>query len=371
MVLFQVSSHFQLICAIIVKLQMLGNVEADLHLDDGNDFSGIIGLLKSLSLFRHIECSVQMAEAKKIIKRLSNTGIKVSSPMPNIWEFKYESEYTDIYFGNDSCSNKMYYYRLVEKGQRPKIHILDEGMATYYKDIRKVAANDVINHRKYKKAKYIDSIVEQLLFNPQAYCLQNTTWDVVKIPAVNRQTKQVLLQLYGSTKLSYPQEQYIFLSQGGYQDHYFSNEVDLLNLVAQEVGKENIVVKLHPRCGIDMYSKFGYKVWGKGIVVPWEVMLLEHDMSQQTFVTIFSSAAFSPQNLLGQKQRAIFLYKLFEGNDRDGLFGRGSNDSFKFLNKIIEASNIEQKHIYYPDSKESLIEILRYFNGCGKRGNIL
>ena len=343
---------------------MLGNVEADLHLDDLSDFSNIADNLKKMRLFRHIEHSSQSHIVNEIRKSIQ--GKKLTPPMPDMWKFEHEGEYSDIYFGHDMYPNKMYYYHLVDKGQRPQVHILDEGMATYYKDIITVATNDFIDHRKYKNHKYIENVVEQMLFEPQYYCLKNTSWGITRIPPIDQQTEKLIFELYGKPEFSIFQEKYIYLAAGGYEDNYFQNEIDLLDYMSKVVGKENIIVKLHPRYSLDPFSKFGYKVLKNNPPIPWEAFLLQHDTSEQVFVTIFSTAVLSPKLLFGREQKIIFLYRLFQGTNRYGLFGRNISASLNYLKRIVEQLNTEVKNVFSPSSEEGFKETLRYIEGVRK-----
>lgn len=345
---------------------MLGDVDADLHLDDTCDFSGVVDNLKSLSLFRHIELSNQSAEFKRFELSIKGIKGKLSSPIPDIWGFQNESRYTDIYF-DDRMTNKMYYYYRIDQGDRPRVHFLDEGMTNYYKDVIQSANNDFIDHKKYKGKRYIDNIVEQLLFNPELNCW-HAGWTVTKIPEVNQDAKQAILFVYNNPKIQTPQERYIYLSMYGYDSQYFTNEIDLLNSIANIVGKENIIVKLHPRFSLDQFSKFGYKIWNGDTSIPWEVFLIEHDTSDQILLTVFSNATLSQYNLFGRDQTVIFLYKLFAGTPIFGLVGRNMQESYRYLNKIIQNLNMNKKLVYCPDSINSLNEIMRYLEGKRKSG---
>lgn len=368
MILFQVSTHFQLICAIIVKMQMLNNEKADLHLDDFSDFSGIIDNLKLSRLFCHIEQSNQIEKVTQIRENMINMGKLLTHPIPNIWNFQHEDDYTDIYFGHDMHPNKMYYYYLVDKGKRPDIHILDEGMTAYYKNIKLSAENDFIDHKKYGKRSYIENIKEQLLFNPQLYCWENTKWNVVKIPHINEQTKEIILSIYGNPRLDISKEPYVYLATGGYEKGFFSNEIDLLHLLADTVGKENIIIKQHPRYTSDPYTKFGFKVWTQSTKLPWEVILFANDFSNQIFVTIFSNAVLSPFNLMGTNKQILFLYRMFMGTNRFGVFGNNVKKSIQYLSKINDSLNETQKFVYCPNTNVYLEEILRYIEGIRKVG---
>lgn len=369
MVLFQVSTHFQLICAINVKIQLLPNIEADLHLDDTSDFSWIMEKLHKSGLFCNIEISKQVQESIKIRKEMISRKSLILKQIPDIWKFKNECQYTDIYFGHDMIPNKWYYYHLVEKGIFPKIHILDEGMSTYFKDLYTVAKYDLLDHKKYGKNSYFNKIKEQMLFLPEGYMLKNVSWPVTCIPKVNEKVKDILNKIYSPRRMRVPKEKYIYLAAGGYEEGFYHNELDLVNQIAKLIGKENIVIKQHPRHKLDIFSNFGYKVWNDESGMPWEILLLNNDTSAQVYLTLFSNAALSPIIMLGRSQYTVYLYNLFLGSDRHGLFGKNAEISFVYLDKIKTIINKEQKYIFVPKTEEALKETIRYVDGILRDGS--
>ncbi len=368
MVLFQVSTHFQLICAINVKIQFLRDVDADLHLDDTTNFNSIIENLKESGIFRYIEYSDQIKKSIRIKEYMNQHSRKIMAHIEDIWGFQYETAYTDIYFGHDMIPNKWYYYYLVEQGMAPKVHILDEGMACYYKDLLYSTRFDFIDHKKYKKKEYLRNIGEQLLYNPQAYMYKGATWPVKQIPQLTEEVKQVLSKIYSVSSSQFPAEKYVYLAAGGYEENYFHNELELVHQIAEQVGKDNIIIKQHPRNNLDIYSHFGYKVWTDTSGVPFEILLMEHDTTNQVLMTLFSNAALSPKHLFGREQKVLFLYHLFVGSGRHGLFGKDDKASFQYLNKLKEALNANKKLIYTPKTQEELREVIWYLNGSFKCG---
>lgn len=363
MILFQVSTHFQLICAINVKIQLLPDVEADLHLDDTSDFSWIMENLKKSGVFRHIEVSCQVEKSIQLKTELIAEKKHFLQEIPNIWNFEHECKYTDIYFGHDMIPNKWYYYYLVGKGIIPNLHILDEGMATYYKEIRSTIKKDFIKHKRYGQQSYLNKLEEQMLFLPESYMLKNTSWNITQIPSINEQVKDILRKIYCSYDLKIPTEKYIYLSLGGYEQGYYHNELDLVNQLSALVGKENIIIKQHPRYKLDIFSSFGYKVWNDESGMPWEVLLLDNNISNQVFLTLFSNAALSPFTMLGKSQYVVFLYNLFLGTDRHGLFGKSAKLSFAWLDKLKTVINVEKKYIFVPKTELALKETIRYIEG--------
>lgn len=366
MILFQVSTHFQLICALIVKLQLCGEEKADLHLDDNQDFSGIIENLTKMGIFEHIEISRQF-ETFKEFKSTLRLGEKVSE-IPDLWGFSHDTNYTDIYFGHDMFPNKMYYYYLVNKNYCPKIHILDEGMPTYFKDLREASKGiyDPCNHVKFGEKNYIDNIVEQLLFLPECYCVSNSSWKITRIPKITQNVKNQILEIYDNPEIEIPDEKYIYFAVGGYADNFFSNETDLIKNFADIVGKENIIIKKHPGYKEDIYSKFGYKVWENEKVIPWEILLMSGDFSDKVFVSIFSNATISGFSFVNYPQKIIFLYNFYMGNDRYGMFGKNAKQSFQWLKLLKSYLNRNIKQIYTPQTLNQLREDILYLEGIEK-----
>ena len=83
----------------------------------------------------------------------------------------------------------------------------------------------------------------------------------------------------------------------------------MLQIIASLVGKENIIVKIHPRNRINRFAEIGYTT-NLNTSIPWEVVALNSDLQNCCLVTVFSQSAVLPFILLGKKTKSVLLYNL-------------------------------------------------------------
>lgn len=103
----------------------------------------------------------------------------------------------------------------------------------------------------------------------------------------------------------------IFFEESYAGDGKAIDDIELLNILSDAVGKNNVMVKIHPRNSTNRFLKLGYST-NKNINIPWEVILLNEDFSNTVFVTIASNAAMNPFFLFNKKIRVALLMKCTE-----------------------------------------------------------
>ena len=82
-------------------------------------------------------------------------------------------------------------------------------------------------------------------------------------------------------------------------------DVALLDRVAKLVGKENVLVKIHPRNQVNRFALAGYRT-NQDTSVPWELVALNHSFAGTVFLTVGSSAATNPWCVLAFPPRRCF-----------------------------------------------------------------
>lgn len=87
------------------------------------------------------------------------------------------------------------------------------------------------------------------------------------------------------------------------------NDISIVNRIAKVVGKENILVKLHPRSKTDRFKKMGYET-NNNTLIPWEVLYMNHNFDNTLFISTASSSIVHPVILFGEKIKAVFVFKL-------------------------------------------------------------
>ena len=154
-----------------------------------------------------------------------------------------------------------------------------------------------------------------------------------------------------------PQEKYIFFEQCFNDDGGVVNDIEIIDHIAELVGKENIIIRLHPRSRVDRFSVFGYNVVQPSGAL-WEATLLKNNFENKVFITIDSTAIFSSNKLLESNQKIIILDKLIWGDYKNKKNKKNST----YLSEMISLCNKDGINCYRPYTKEELDIVFDYLN---------
>ncbi len=103
-----------------------------------------------------------------------------------------------------------------------------------------------------------------------------------------------------------------------FEEAMFANdpEIDderIIDKIIDIVGKDNVIIKLHPRTSEDRFSKKGIKTLGSD-GIPWEALTCVGDFSDKVFITISSSSITTYKTIFGNKIKAYMLFKFIKPN---------------------------------------------------------
>ena len=122
----------------------------------------------------------------------------------------------------------------------------------------------------------------------------------------------LLKEIFGFDESNYIKEKYIYFAGAGDVDGLCGNEKELLALVAECVGKQNLLVKVHPRESVNYYIQNGYRI-NTNVSIPWEIYCLEKEqLKDKVLISIFSTAIVSPFVYFGLKTKVVSLMKMFD-----------------------------------------------------------
>lgn len=102
---------------------------------------------------------------------------------------------------------------------------------------------------------------------------------------------------------------YIFMASSLEIDGFGSGETDLILQIANIVGKDNIIVKLHPRDKRGIIESFGIRVMESSSVC-WEAIHLSNNLDHNVFITVASASILNYELFVGQELNAYYLYPL-------------------------------------------------------------
>lgn len=126
--------------------------------------------------------------------------------------------------------------------------------------------------------------------------------------------------LIPDTGLKYSEKYIFFASVGGFEANGSIGEVEIVEQIANKVGKENLIVKKHPRDRTMNYYRTGLKIDERDSI-PWEVMQLCGDFSKNVFLTVNSASVLSVNLEMPNPIKTFFLYKCCHYENNEFLLG--------------------------------------------------
>ena len=196
-----------------------------------------------------------------------------------------------------------------------KIYLYEDGTSTYSKYIENGYNSCKLTgkHKQFfKNRRVIYGNLEKVYVYEPRCMLWKPEAKVKKIKSVDSQNetfKNVINLIFEYEKMSdIYDRKYIFMEESFFADKVEIDDVSLLESFAKIVGKDNIMVKIHPRNAVNRFEDLGYKT-NKDTFIPWELIILNQDISSKVLLTISSTSILNPIRLFGINVRAYSLYK--------------------------------------------------------------
>lgn len=144
----------------------------------------------------------------------------------------------------------------------------------------------------------------------------------------------------------------IFLEEAFAEDGHKNNDFELIKCISEIVGKENFVVKRHPRLSANRYQNTGINI-NKDIQIPWEVYILNSDFTKKTIFTVSSNACMTPSLVFDISCRVVYLKNILEGQVSRTY---KTKEFQNFIKKYILYYG--QGKFYQPSSKEEICSVI-------------
>lgn len=319
--------------SIVTQLTVNKGVPADIIFEDTMDFSEISQRLMKYSIFEDCYHWKSMGQ-KQIYHSLSPQQQRqvVHKPSKVFQIPSLRNTYSDLCANIDSYAAKFFYYSLVEKGMSPEVHFVSEGTGTYALNFANTA-RDRMDHGFYKDKAFLKRVRNVYVYKPELFTGDKTIANLVQIPAFSSfdsAVYEIIDDIFG--KAEPIKEKLIFFEGAFWGDGHLANEMDLFFKIADYIGKDNVVVKRHPRNPVDRFTQFGFHVM-KQQYLPWEVMIKDIDLSQKVLVSVASFTAFSAKEMYGRISRSILLEDLLMGKV-SFLEDNGYRDFFRQAERI-------------------------------------
>lgn len=195
---------------------------------------------------------------------------------------------------------------LLHNNKNLKIEMFEDGFSTYSAYTGEFFTNSNFKKRFLRKLFFKTSAL--YVFNPEIMDW-NPHFDLYHInPEYKGDCLETINRIfdYYSLKDNYDAD-VIFFEESYAADGKKVDDVDIVDSIAEYLGKDNIFVKIHPRNPTNRFSEKGYKT-NSNISIPWEVILINNSFNHSVFVTLASNAAMNPFFLFQKRTPSFLLF---------------------------------------------------------------
>lgn len=263
------------------------------------------------------------------------------------------------------------YNYFAEKNPDLKLYLVEEGIGEY---------SSRLIHTRFTRAcaflhkkTHLDRVSEAYFSAPDLYPYE-TGFPVTKVPAINEEGRGIIESMFnmGSVKKSNVLSSYpcivlsepttVELKKQEDVDAYHRTEEEILDTVADVIGKNNAIIKVHP---IDPNYK-NDKIKTYYTKLPMESLLLDMDANSKIFISPMSTAMLTPRLLFGKEPFLIFTYKMLIDPIRAHVGEAAHLERYiAFVNSFIAAYPDPSK-CAAPESASELKVVLSSFSARAK-----
>lgn len=324
-ILFISNTYMQLITAIQLKLSIFKDVQADLILSDHSvNAHSIANRLQNCGIFSRIHNinsreiiyeQGKLADLKDVVSVSFHLGNKFKSML---WQ---DTVYHAIFYYNLEPLLFCAYDESVKSGVKPQCIRYEEGMLSYanivygYDDSPRMKAVRYLRRFLHKESIF-DLTKDFYIYYPELFPGDRGVCH--KIPHLSRED-QIFIKTVNTIFNYHPEEEcyaqkYLFFASPADIDGNPVGETELVMQVSDMVGKENLLVKMHPRDGRHVYEEQGIVV-SRSSAIPWEVIQLNHHFEDHVFLSVSSASVLNASAMLGDYIPTFFLYPLVKGKN--------------------------------------------------------
>lgn len=234
----------------------------------------------------------------------------------------------DTYFyaniGGPSLCLAVYLHRY---NKELKVNMFEDGVSSYSRIFGNMIASSLKNENLIKR------IVNGIFKTPYHYVSKYyvflpelIVWDcpynVTCIPSISQthdEIKEMLNEIfcYSSIEDNY-EEKVVFFEESYAADGVAVDDISVVKKLEECYGKNQIIIKLHPRDKQNRFKKLGYHT-NINSSIPWEVIAMNLNLDSKILATISSTSLLNSFLLSEGKTNLFFCYQMIDYNKNDRL----------------------------------------------------
>ena len=316
---FFCTTPFQIISAILLTSEI--GIDSDLYIvPQFKTASELASAIASEKIFRNV-CVVDTDKFEGYKRSRTKLGlywgiirnyIEVDGIVD---DFLLENrDYKHLYISSKANVGRLvslYYYK---KKRLPQIHYIDDGESSYdnKKIIEASKADRVIRLLVFGVGVNEISEVDRYLFSPELYSLINpdSTARIFPMPEITNKVKELILRVFDISKENLVTEPVLIVDILKSENMVGSESEKLIWLykdIIEQFGKENVVIKKHPR---DRATDLDIAKYYTDYSIPLEALCIASDFQYKILISAGSTAIVLPKILFGAEPIVILLNKL-------------------------------------------------------------
>lgn len=360
--LFFCCTLYQLIVCIQIKQKLFPEDYSVLLLsDDSNEADQIVERIKTIKIFdeaflvkKKQEYFFKKPRFKDKIRRLIYASVGCTC-----FADVSKKQFDRLFYYNDDFYTLWLYASVTKLNKNIEIIKYEEGPISYYVDL--MGKNGTSYHYYSSKIReflrcpvFYKNEHEFLCFNPGTYSGKLQVASLPKISKEDDAFRMTLSQLFcvNKDKFDYHQKYIYFSSMIDKEYGIEGGEKEIVDLLANVVGKDQIIVKTHPRDKKPDFIDAGYMV-DQYSSVPFEVIQLIHRFDNNIFITMMSGSVLTINSMIEDPVPVLFTFDLYPKKNIE-FVEYWSKKYTELINKMIEGN--AKLQITIVKSKEELRE---------------
>lgn len=298
-----------------IKYHYLNDDSADIILSERmNGANDIAFRMKETNLFNDVAVlKVKYSDNLRI-----NSVLKLKNFNSFAKKYRKNRKYDILYTASmDYFINTLFDY-LKRKNPHLILNYYEDGTASYTRRLsayyelfkKPVGIKNLSHNNAFRKNTIYGSINDYCVFNSKLiewFPEGSKVAELDKIDVKDERFKKIINHIFNYENLEDRyEEKYIFFEESFYADTGYTEDIDLIEILAGIVGKENLLIKIHPRNPKNRFKESGYKT-NKDTSVPWEVIAMNIDLSDKKIIAVASTSIINPIQVLGVDAKAYSL----------------------------------------------------------------
>lgn len=349
------NTPLQIICAVNMKYSVYSNCRFDIIISDHiNNSKKLVDNANKYSVFDNsyyvesFDYSRGRAKTNNALMYKINKCINRDKILFDM--IKIDMDYDILLFNNFDAFTQLVFRCLYKRNKLIKAYMIEDGYSSYMaqsydwknnvREIKRI--QDFIKIHIFGIHNIASHIEGQYLYKPELVKWE-APFERLAIPQFSVENHNIIDKLNKLFGYENMEDKYdkpiIFFEESFRKENKNIGDVELVETIGSIVGRDNIMIKRHPRNDDDIFNKLGYKT-NKNTEIPWEVIIINNpDLVNKVLVTICSGAAATPYTMFGMKTKSIILLDMVK--DKTKGFYEFYHIYFDYMNNAVFKTNPE------------------------------